>query len=581
MNEGEVATRLGLRGQPPQAESAMVARDHRAGRVDRRSLPRGPRLHRPHHRAGPRGQAPRPAGVVRGHAAPPRPHRRGLRRAGGLRHLHEGQRRRCRTADDLAALREGLADGTIDCIATDHAPHSTVEKDVEFDRAAFGMLGLETALPLVLELGREEVIDLARGGGAGHRAAGPAVRARPRRRRRARAGARPPTSRCSTSIARGPWPPSAALALAQHAVPGARHARRRAPDPVRRPPHLRPRRAGERMSERSEQTRSRPPALLVLENGRVFEGTGVRRPGRDRGRGGVQHRPHRLPGDPHRSVLRRTDRGHDRATDRQHRRQRPRPRGGRAGLRRPGGARGLADLVELAVAGAPRALHGRARPGRHRGHRHPRAHPGPARPGRHARRHLHHHPRPQGAARAGPGVAGDGRPRPGAAGHLPGALPVGRAQLALQRPGRVRVRGPAGRPARGRLRLRRQAQHPQAAARRRLPGHGGARHHPGRRGPGPGRRRLLPVQRPRRPRRRHLRGRGGARAGRERRAGVRHLSGPPRSCRWPLAPPPTSSGSAITAATTRCWTSPAARSPSPRRTTASRWRPTRCRTAAR
>jgi dihydroorotase len=67
-----------------------------------------------------------------------------------------------RTAGDLAALREGLADGTIDCIATDHAPHSSVEKDLEFDLAAFGMIGLETALPLVLELCREGVIDLAR-----------------------------------------------------------------------------------------------------------------------------------------------------------------------------------------------------------------------------------------------------------------------------------------------------------------------------------------------------------------------------------------------------------------------------------
>jgi dihydroorotase len=59
-----------------------------------------------------------------------------------------------RTAADQEALLEGLADGTIDCIATDHAPHSPVEKDVEFEDAAFGMIGLETALPLVLELVR-------------------------------------------------------------------------------------------------------------------------------------------------------------------------------------------------------------------------------------------------------------------------------------------------------------------------------------------------------------------------------------------------------------------------------------------
>jgi len=59
-----------------------------------------------------------------------------------------------RTGADVEALREAVADGTIDAIATDHAPHSAVEKDVEFEEAAFGMIGLETALPLVLELVR-------------------------------------------------------------------------------------------------------------------------------------------------------------------------------------------------------------------------------------------------------------------------------------------------------------------------------------------------------------------------------------------------------------------------------------------
>lgn len=51
---------------------------------------------------------------------------------------------------DVRALWEGLADGTVDAIATDHAPHSSVKKDVEFDQAAFGITGLETALALVL-----------------------------------------------------------------------------------------------------------------------------------------------------------------------------------------------------------------------------------------------------------------------------------------------------------------------------------------------------------------------------------------------------------------------------------------------
>jgi dihydroorotase len=64
-----------------------------------------------------------------------------------------------RTAADQEALLEGLMDGTIDCIATDHAPHSPVEKDVEFECAAPGMLGLETALPLVLDFVRMGTLD--------------------------------------------------------------------------------------------------------------------------------------------------------------------------------------------------------------------------------------------------------------------------------------------------------------------------------------------------------------------------------------------------------------------------------------
>jgi dihydroorotase len=54
-----------------------------------------------------------------------------------------------RTGDDVAAVREGLADGTIDIVATDHAPHPMEDKECEWDAAAFGMLGLETALSVV------------------------------------------------------------------------------------------------------------------------------------------------------------------------------------------------------------------------------------------------------------------------------------------------------------------------------------------------------------------------------------------------------------------------------------------------
>ncbi len=54
-----------------------------------------------------------------------------------------------RTEDDRMAVIEGLVDGTIDCIASDHAPHSAEEKDCEFDQAPSGMIGLETTLGLV------------------------------------------------------------------------------------------------------------------------------------------------------------------------------------------------------------------------------------------------------------------------------------------------------------------------------------------------------------------------------------------------------------------------------------------------
>ncbi len=65
-----------------------------------------------------------------------------------------------RTQEDVDAILEGIADGTIDVIATDHAPHSQDEKNVEFDLAPFGIVGLETALSLSLELVEKGTITL-------------------------------------------------------------------------------------------------------------------------------------------------------------------------------------------------------------------------------------------------------------------------------------------------------------------------------------------------------------------------------------------------------------------------------------
>lgn len=65
-----------------------------------------------------------------------------------------------REAADVAAIKAGLKDGTIDCIATDHAPHHLDEKDVEFNEAMNGIIGLETSLPLALALVEEGVLSL-------------------------------------------------------------------------------------------------------------------------------------------------------------------------------------------------------------------------------------------------------------------------------------------------------------------------------------------------------------------------------------------------------------------------------------
>ncbi|NGZ01986.1 MAG: dihydroorotase, partial [Nitrospira sp. WS238] len=65
-----------------------------------------------------------------------------------------------RTWADVQAIKDGLRDGTIDVIATDHAPHATQEKQQDFTEAPFGIVGLETALPLTLALVDEGVLSL-------------------------------------------------------------------------------------------------------------------------------------------------------------------------------------------------------------------------------------------------------------------------------------------------------------------------------------------------------------------------------------------------------------------------------------
>jgi len=148
MNEGAVATRLGIRAQPSAAESTMVARDLELVALT------GARYHVAHIsaaesvalvRAAKRRGLPVTCEVT--------PHHLILSdEACGTYDTFCKCNPPLRTEADVAALREALADGTIDAIATDHAPHSSVEKEVEFEQAAFGMLGFETALGLCVDL---------------------------------------------------------------------------------------------------------------------------------------------------------------------------------------------------------------------------------------------------------------------------------------------------------------------------------------------------------------------------------------------------------------------------------------------
>jgi dihydroorotase len=156
MNEGVTALRLGLRGQPAAAEETMIARDVALVRLT------GGRLHVAHVSTAGSVAILREA-KAEGLAvtAEVTPHHLFL-----TEEMVEGYGTHAkmvpplRTKADIDALRAALADGTIDAIATDHAPHHHDEKAVEFDQAANGVVGLETALPLALRLVAEGVLDL-------------------------------------------------------------------------------------------------------------------------------------------------------------------------------------------------------------------------------------------------------------------------------------------------------------------------------------------------------------------------------------------------------------------------------------
>lgn len=151
MNEGRISTILGLRGVPNAAEEVMVARDLILAELTKS------RIHIAHvSTAGSvdliRNAKRRGVAVT----AETAPHYftlddRELMTFDPVFKVNPP----IRSAEDVQAIKEGLRDGTIDAIATDHAPHSDLEKDIEFEYAANGIIGLESALPLILNLVRE------------------------------------------------------------------------------------------------------------------------------------------------------------------------------------------------------------------------------------------------------------------------------------------------------------------------------------------------------------------------------------------------------------------------------------------
>jgi dihydroorotase len=147
-HEGAASTRIGLRGQPAAAESVIVARDLELVALT------GARYHVAHASCADTVRLLRDA-KHRGLpvTAEVTPHHLMLTDEACAGYdtatrVHPPLRSRA----DVDAVRAALADGTIDVVATDHAPHSPVEKDVEFEQASPGMIGLETALALCLEL---------------------------------------------------------------------------------------------------------------------------------------------------------------------------------------------------------------------------------------------------------------------------------------------------------------------------------------------------------------------------------------------------------------------------------------------
>jgi dihydroorotase len=145
MNEGFISTRMGLKGVPRAAEIVMIMRDIELAQLT------GSRVHIAHVSTKESVELIRQAKKNKINVTCETcPHYFTLTEEAVLGfNTNAKVNPPLRTKEDLEAVKKGLSDGTIDAIATDHAPHAEEEKDVEFDFAASGMVGLETALSLV------------------------------------------------------------------------------------------------------------------------------------------------------------------------------------------------------------------------------------------------------------------------------------------------------------------------------------------------------------------------------------------------------------------------------------------------
>ena len=146
MNEGEVSARLGLQGWPNAAEDLIVARNIIL------STYTGAHIHMQHISSKNAVELLRRAKARKINVtAEAMPHHMALTDESLATYdTHFKMNPPLRTEEDRQALIEGVKDGTIDIVATDHAPHTNYEKDMEFDYAPNGIIGLETALPVTL-----------------------------------------------------------------------------------------------------------------------------------------------------------------------------------------------------------------------------------------------------------------------------------------------------------------------------------------------------------------------------------------------------------------------------------------------